>query len=33
MPKILPDFQNFGEPLYYAYAILKLLHCAKPEEY
>ena len=28
MPKKSPDFHNFGEYLYYAYANLKMLHYA-----
>jgi len=28
MPKKLPEFQNFGEYLYYAYANLQMLHYA-----
>ncbi len=28
MPKKLPDFKNFGEYLYYAYANLQMLHYA-----
>ena len=28
MPKKLPDFQNFGEFLYYVYANLQMLHYA-----
>ena len=28
MPKKFPEFQNFGEYLYYAYANLQMLHYA-----